>query len=151
MYTKLIIVGNLTADPLMKYTPSGLPVTSFSVAVNKRWKDAASGEAKEKVTYYRLSAWRKLAETVSNHLTKGQRVLVEAEELEARAFQNKAGEWVASLEATANNVTFLSSKGETTAEDSTQPAYTPQRQAPATRRPAAQEDSPFATDADIPF
>lgn len=112
MYTKLIFVGNLTADPTMRYTPSGVPVTSFGVAVNKRWKDSASGEMKEKVTYYRCSAWRQLAETVSQYLTKGSRVLVEAEEIEARAYQNKNGDWVASLEVTANNVRFMSPKGE---------------------------------------
>lgn len=119
MYTKLIFVGNLTADPTMRYTPSGVPVTSFGVAVNKRWKDSASGEMKEKVTYYRCSAWRQQAETVSQYLTKGSRVLVEADEIEARTYQNRAGEWVASLEVTANNVRFMSTKSEGTANTST--------------------------------
>jgi single-strand DNA-binding protein len=147
MYTKLIIVGNLTADPTMRYTPSGVPVTSFSVAVNKRWKDSASGETKEKVAYYRLSAWRKLAETVSTYLTKGQRVLVEAEDIEARTYQNKSGEWVASLEATANNVTFLSAKGEGVGE-----SHGPSSAAQAVQNaPGADSDVRFMEDSLIPF
>lgn len=117
MYTKLIIVGNLTADPTLRYTPSGVAVASFTVAVNKTWVDA-SGERKEKVTFYRCSAWRKLAETIAQYMTKGQRVLVEAEDIEARSYTNKNGEQVASLEVTANLVKFMTAKGDTAAATS---------------------------------
>ena len=107
MYQSLTIVGNLTQAPTMRYAPSGVAVTSFGVAVNKAWTDA-SGERKDKVTYFRISAWRKLAEVCDQHLTKGRQVMIVGEVEEPNVYNDKrTGEPVASLNVTAQVVKFL--------------------------------------------
>jgi single-strand DNA-binding protein len=76
MFQKVTIVGNLGADPEMRYTASGVPVTHFSVATNRRWTDA-EGNPQEETTWFRVSAWRGLAETCNQYLSKGRQVFVE--------------------------------------------------------------------------
>jgi len=111
MYQNTIVIGHLGRDPEMRYTPSGVPVCSFSVATTRKWTDAA-GAAQEKTTWFRVSAWRKLAETCSQYLHKGQLVMVEGE-IDASAYTPKdGGEPRASLELTARTVKFLSKSGE---------------------------------------
>lgn len=111
MYQNLVIVGRVGNDPEMRYTPSGAPVATFSVAVNRKWT-GADGTPQEKVTWYRVTCWRKLAETVSQYVTKGQQVLVEASDVEAKAYTASNGEARASLEVTASNVRFLGGRGD---------------------------------------
>ena len=105
MYQQVVIVGNLGSDPEMRFTPSGVPVTSFSVAVNRRWTDG-NGEQKEKTTWFRVTAWRKLAELCNQYLSKGRLVLVEGE-IDATAWLDNQGNPRATLELTARNVRFL--------------------------------------------
>ncbi len=76
MYQKVIIVGNLGGDPEMRYTPSGTPVTNFSVATNRQWTDQ-QGELQQQTTWFRVSCWNRLAETTNQYLSKGRQVLVE--------------------------------------------------------------------------
>ena len=76
MYAKLIIVGNLGQEPVMRYLPDGTPVTNFSVAVNRRWNNA-DGSPGEETLWFRCTAWRKTAEVVNQYLAKGRQVLVE--------------------------------------------------------------------------
>lgn len=101
MYAKTIIVGRLGRDPEMRHTGDGIPVASFSVAV-----DMGYGEAKHTV-WYRVSTWRKLAETCNQFLTKGRTVLVEGDLREPKPFQGKDGQWRASLDLTGYSVKFL--------------------------------------------
>jgi single-strand DNA-binding protein len=103
----ITITGNLGADPEMKYTQSGVPVTSFNVATNKKWKDG-EGNQKEKVTWFRVSVWRGQAEACHDHLHKGSKVLVVGEVEAPKAYINNAGEAAASLDITATTVEFLS-------------------------------------------
>ncbi len=105
MYQHVVIVGNLGRDPEMRYTPSGIPVTTFTVAVNRRWKNQ-EGEMQEKTTWFRVTAWRKLAELCNEYLSKGRTVLVEGE-IDASAWVGQDGEPRATLELTAQNVRFL--------------------------------------------
>ena len=105
MYQHVVIVGNLGRDPEMRYTPSGVPVTSFTVAVNRKWKNQ-NGELQEKTTWFRVTAWRKLAEMCNEYLSKGRLVLVEGE-IDASAWIGQDGEPRATLELTAQNVRFL--------------------------------------------
>jgi single-strand DNA-binding protein len=74
-YQKVIIVGNLGGDPEMRYTPTGQPVTNFSVATNRVYTDKEGQQVKE-TTWFRVEAWRKLAETCNQYLSKGRQVLV---------------------------------------------------------------------------
>jgi single-strand DNA-binding protein len=110
MYQKIIIVGNVGRDAEMRYTPTGVPVTSFSVAVNRRWT-SASGEQQEKTTWFRVICWRKLAETTGQYVKKGMKILVEGE-VEAQAYVDREGTARSTLELTANNFRFLGSRAD---------------------------------------
>ena len=107
---QLIIVGNLGADPEMRYLEDGTPVTTFSVAVNRRWTDRETSEAREKTWWFRVTAWRRQAEVCNEYLSKGKQVLVQGE-VNASAWLNEAGEARASLELTARSVRFLNENG----------------------------------------
>ena len=108
MYQKTVIVGNLGKDPEMRYTQSGVPVTSFNVATSRRWTNA-NGESQEKTTWFRVTCWRKLAELTAQYLKKGRLVLVEGD-IDASSWTDKEGNARASLELTAINVKFLGSR-----------------------------------------
>lgn len=109
MFSQTIIIGNVGSDTDMRYTPSGDAVTTFSVAVNKSWNDN-SGTRQTKTTWYRVTTWRKLAETVGKYVQKGSKVMVVGEMQPARAYLDRNGQAAASLELTANTVQFLGSK-----------------------------------------
>ena len=111
MYQKIIIVGNLGRDPEMRYTPDGTPVTHFSVATSRRWTDA-SGQQQERTVWFRVSAWRRLAETCNQYLSKGRQVLVEGDIQEPRVYQGRDGEWRASLDVRAWTVKFLGGRAD---------------------------------------
>jgi len=106
MYQHTVIVGNLGRDPEMRYTQSGVAVTSFSVAVNRKWTNQ-DGTPGEKTTWFRVSAWRKLAETCNQYLSKGRLVLVEGEVSASAWTPQDGGDPRASLELNARNVKFL--------------------------------------------
>lgn len=107
MFQQVTIVGNLGADPEMRYTPSGVPVANFSVAVNRRWT-GQDGTAQERTTWFRVTAWRKDADNVTKYLSKGSPVLVIGELEEPSVWQAKDGEYRASLDVTARTIRFLS-------------------------------------------
>ncbi len=134
MYSKTIVVGRLGRDPEMRYTPSGSSVTSFSVATSRRWTDQ-SGQQQEKTTWFRVTAWNKLAELCHQYLSKGRMVLVEGE-IEASAWVAQDGQPRASLEITARNVRFLGGRDDV---------------APTPARPASSEETPAIDEEEIPF
>ena len=101
MYQQITIVGNLGRDPEMRYTADGTPVTNFSVAVSKKRKD---GE--DKTWWFKVSCWRRLAETTNQYLKKGSPVLIVGE-VDASAWTDRDGNAQASLELTAFDVKFL--------------------------------------------
>ena len=109
MLQQCIIIGNLGRDPEMRFTPDGTPVTSFSVAVNRRWTNA-DGSQGEKTTWFRVTCWRRLAETTNQYLRKGSAVMVIGE-VEASAFLGQDGQPRATLELTARDVRFLPRTG----------------------------------------
>ncbi len=109
-FQKTIIVGYVGRDPEMRYTPGGVPVTSFNVATNRRWTNQ-NGEQQEKTTWFRVTCWRKLAETAAQYLQKGKLVLVEGD-VDASAYMDREGHPRASLELTATNFRFLGARGE---------------------------------------
>jgi single-strand DNA-binding protein len=123
MFHTIIIVGNLGKDPEMKYTPSGQPVTNFSVACNRSYNDASGQPVKETI-WFRVTTWGKQAEICNQHLVSGSKVLVEGRLTPdpdtggPRVWNRQDGSSGASYEVTAANVRFLSSKGENGAGDS---------------------------------
>jgi single-strand DNA-binding protein len=121
MWHTIIIAGNVGRDPEMRYTPSGQAVTSFSVATDASYT-GSDGTRIKKTVWFRISAWGKLAETCSQYLKKGSKVLVEGrltadDKGNPRVFQRGDGSTGASFEVSASTVRFLSSKGEGTGEE----------------------------------
>jgi single-strand DNA-binding protein len=106
MYQQITIVGNVGRDPELRYTTSGSPVCDFSVAVNERWTDSQTNEQKDKTTWFRVTCWNRLAETVNQYVQKGRQVLVVGT-IDASAWTDQQGEARASLELTARTVKFL--------------------------------------------
>jgi len=102
---KVMLIGNVGNDPEMRYTPGGNPVTSFSVATNRRYTDS-NGETKEETEWFRVIAWRKLAESCNQFVTKGKRVYVEGR-LRTRNWEGQDGQKRVSVEVVANRVIFL--------------------------------------------
>lgn len=111
MFQRITVIGNCGRDPEMRYTPSGVPVTNFTVAANRRWKNE-KGEDQEKTTWFRVTCWRKLAETTAQYVHKGKLLMVEGE-VEAQAYTDREGNARATLELTATTVKFLGPKDET--------------------------------------
>jgi single-strand DNA-binding protein len=110
MFQQTIVVGNLGGDPEMRYLEDGTPVTTFSVATNRRWTDRETGEKREKTTWFRVTAWRRQAEVCNEYLAKGRQVMVVGE-VSSSAWIDQEGEPRSSLELTARNVKFLGSTG----------------------------------------
>ncbi len=86
---KVMIIGRLGRDPEMRYTPSGRPVTSFSVAVTRTWK-SSEGERNEETEWFNIVAWGSLAEICKQHLAKGREVYVEGR-LQTRSWEDTDG------------------------------------------------------------
>ncbi len=109
---KLILIGNVGMDPEMRFTPNGIPVTSFSVATN-RFFNSPEGERKEETTWFRIVTFRKQAESCSQFLTKGQRVYVEGR-LRIREWEGQDGQKRTTVEVLADRVLFLDKRAVTT-------------------------------------
>jgi len=117
MYQQITIIGNVGRDPEMRYTQGGVAVCDFSVAVNKRYT-TAGGEQRDETTWFRVTCWRQLAETMGKYLTKGKQVMVVGE-VTASAYTDKAGQPAATLEITANTVKFLGQRQESGENEAT--------------------------------
>ncbi|MEI7838650.1 MAG: single-stranded DNA-binding protein [bacterium] len=105
---QVTLMGNLTRDPELKQTPNGQSVCSFSLALNRSYKDA-SGEWKEVTDYVDVIAWSNLGERVAQYVTKGRRVLVQGR-LQSRSWEQD-GAKRSKVEVLANEVTFLDGRG----------------------------------------
>ena len=103
---KVIIVGNLGADPETRYLPSGEAVTNIRVAATDKWKDKASGEMKEATEWHRISFFGRLAEVAGEYLKKGSQVYVEGQ-LRTRKWQDKDGQDRYSTEIRADSMQML--------------------------------------------
>lgn len=110
MLNKVMLIGNLGADPELKYTQSGVAVCNFSVATSERWKDK-DGQQQEATEWHRVVVWKKLAEVCEDYLHKGSKVYVEGK-LQTRKWQDQNGNDRYTTEIFALNVQFLTPKGE---------------------------------------
>jgi single-strand DNA-binding protein len=95
----------------MRYTPTGVAVTSFSLAVSRSWT-GKDGQRQEKTLWFRINAWDKLAETANQYLSKGRQVFVVGELEEPRTFQDRDGNTRVSLDVRALNIRFLGKAGD---------------------------------------
>jgi single-strand DNA-binding protein len=102
---KVMIIGHVGREPEMRYTPSGRPVTSFSVATSRTWT-SAEGERREETEWFNVVAWGSLAEICKGHLTKGQQVYVEGR-LQTRGWEDNSGKKHFRTELVANEMILL--------------------------------------------
>jgi single-strand DNA-binding protein len=102
---KVMIVGNVGRNPEMRYTPTGKPVTSFSVATSRSWTSSA-GEPREETEWFNVVAWNQLAEICSQYLKKSQQVYVEGR-LQTRKWQDSNNNRRTSIEIIASEVIML--------------------------------------------
>lgn len=122
---QVTLMGNLTRDPESRQTPSGQSVCSFSLALNRSYRDQA-GEWKEATDYIDIVAWGPLGERVAQYLSKGRRCLVQGR-LQSRSWEQE-GQKRSKVEVLANDVTFLDGRGSEAAGEqgeSSQPAAQP--------------------------
>lgn len=102
---KVMIIGGLGSDPEMRYTPSGKPVTSFSVAVSRGWR-TSEGERKEATEWFNVVSWGNLAEICNQHLHKGSQVYIEGR-LQTRNWEDASGTRHYRTELVANEMIIL--------------------------------------------
>lgn len=107
---KVMIIGNLGRDPEMRYTPSGKPVTSFSMASSRSWV-SPDGERREETEWFNIVAWGNLAEICNQHLSKGQQVYVEGR-LQTRSWEGDNGQRHFRTEVVANEMIILGRRRE---------------------------------------
>jgi single-strand DNA-binding protein len=123
MYHEITLIGRLGRDPEMRYTPNGTPVTSFSIATDRRWT-GSDGQQRKEVVWWRITAWRRQAETCNEYLSKGDQVFIKgriggdritqsdgAEQIVPHTWTGQDGQTRASYEVTARFVKFLGSPG----------------------------------------
>jgi single-strand DNA-binding protein len=161
---KVILVGNLGADPETRYMPNGDAVTNVRLATTDSWKDKASGEKKEITEWHRVVFYRRLAEIAGEYLRKGSSVYVEGR-IRTRKWQDKDGQDRYTTEIEATEMQMLGQRGggdgggqQYGGESSAPQARQQQRSAPARSAPASKPAPPpsggggFADmDDDIPF
>lgn len=109
MINKAIIIGNLGADPEIRYTQSGTQVASFTVATTERWK-GQDGQMQESTEWHRIVAWQRLAEICGEYLNKGSRVYIEGK-IQTRKWQDQNGNDRYTTEIVAREMKMLSPRG----------------------------------------
>jgi len=111
-YNKVILSGRLGADPEMRFTATGTPVTTFRIAVDRPVGRTEGGERRQQETdWFNIVAWRQLAETCNQYLAKGRRVLVDGR-LQNRSWDGQDGQKRYITEVVANDVVFLEGQGQ---------------------------------------
>lgn len=110
---KIILIGNLGKDPEMNYTPSGVAVTKFSLAVNRVTKSDA-GEKQKETDWFNIIVWRQLAETCNTYLRKGMKVYIEGR-LSQRTYVDREGAQRTAIEVIANDMEMLTPKSQQSA------------------------------------
>lgn len=131
MYNKAFLIGNLTRDPELRYTTSGIPVARFAVAVNRFKRKEAGSEGGQDVDFINIVAWRRLAEICGEYLKKGRPVAIEGR-LQINSFKGRDGEMKTMSEVVADNMQMLGRR-----QDGEAPAAkeTPAAEAPADEIP----------------
>jgi single-strand DNA-binding protein len=97
------LIGNITRDPELRFTPSGAAVANFGLAVNRRWRNQQTNEWEEQVSFFDIVCWRELAENVSESLTKGTRIMVSGR-LDQRSWETENGDKRSKVEVVADEI-----------------------------------------------
>lgn len=139
---KVILIGNLGADPEIRHLPSGIPVANFRIATSETFRDKTTGEKREQTEWHNIVAWRGLAEVVEKYVKKGSKVYVEGK-LRTRQWQDKDGVQRYTTEIQADELTMLD-------RPSGERSATPQA-APATASAPVGSAAPAEELDDLPF
>jgi single-strand DNA-binding protein len=139
---KVIIVGNLGADPEVRYTGGGTAITSLSIATSEQWTDKQSGEKQERTEWHRVKLFGKLAEIAGEYLKKGRQVYIEGS-LRTDKYTDKNGVERYSTDIVANEMQMLGGN------EGSKPDGQRQERAPRQSAPAPAGDDPFGDD--VPF
>ena len=148
-FNKVILGGRLTADPELKQTQSGIPVVSFSIAVNRRYQ---SKDAPQQTDFFNVTAWRATAEFVSKYFRKGSSICVTGT-IQNRTWTDQQGQKRYATDIVADEVMFVDSRQESSGAPAA-PQYTPDAySAPSFSTPAASAPKfeEVKTDDDLPF
>jgi single-strand DNA-binding protein len=137
---KVILVGNLGADPEMRYLPNGDAVCNLRVATTDKWRDKGSGEAKESTEWHRVVLFRRLGEVAGQYLKKGSSVYIEGR-LRTRKWRDRDGQDRYSTEIEANEMQMLG--GRSTISDNDHPAPAPSNTMPTPAYEVEFGDVPF--------
>jgi len=148
-FNKVILAGNLTRDPELRYTPKGSAVAKIGMAVNRTWKNEA-GETKEEVSFIDIEAWGRQAEVIAQYMRKGRPLLVEGR-LKLDTWEDKnTHQKQSKLKVVLESFSFIDSKGP---DGGGAPGEAPRRPAPAAKPAEAPEggEAPAAEEDDVPF
>ncbi len=147
---KVMIIGNLGAEPEIRFTAGGSPIANFSIATSETWRDKQSGEQQEKTEWHRVVIFGKLAEIVQQYVHKGSKIYIEGR-LQTNKWQDKSGQDRYTTEIIANEMQMLDSRGGGSSA-SFEPAQQASPQA-APAKPAPTSSAPQIDDFDddIPF
>jgi single-strand DNA-binding protein len=104
-----MLIGRLGTDPEMRYTPNGVAVTSFRLAVNRRGRRGEEGEAREETDWFTVVAWQQLAEICNQYLKKAARVYIEGR-LQVRSWEDQSGQKRTTTEIVANDMIMLDTR-----------------------------------------
>lgn len=149
---KVFLIGNLTRDPELRYTPGGTAVVDFGMAMNRRWTPSQGGEKREEVTFVDVQAWARAAEVISEYCRKGNPIFVEGR-LKLDTWEGRDGQKHSRLRVVVEEFQFLgSSQGQAgNRRNAAQGApRAPQQPSPAAQPPAAEDDVPAAAADDAP-
>ncbi|MFH1226297.1 MAG: single-stranded DNA-binding protein [Planctomycetota bacterium] len=144
---KVFLMGNLTRDPELSYTPSGVPVCKFGMAVNRKYT-TKQGEQKEEVLFIDINVWKKQAENCAQYLKKGSQALVEGSlQLDSWA-DKKTGDKRTKIKVQAQSVKFMGGGSGARPEAGAGPA---KEADPVDAEPAANMDIPEGPEEEVPF
>jgi single-strand DNA-binding protein len=149
---KVILIGNIGANPDLRYMPSGNAATTLSIATSESWKDKQTGERQERTEWHRVVCFNRLGEIAGEYLKKGSKVYIEGS-LRTRKWQDQQGNDKYTTEIVASDLQMLDAKGTTSGgdfADMDQSQSAPQARA-AAKPKAAQVPADTSLDDDIPF
>lgn len=151
-FNKVILAGNLTRDPELRYTPKGTAIAKLSLAVNRRWT-GEDGQQREEVTYVDIDAFGKQAEVICQYLKKGGGLLVEGRLRLDQWDDKQTGQKRSRLGVVLESFTFIGGRPEGGGPPSGAPVSRPQqsRPAPQSRPEPPESDGPPPEDDDVPF
>ena len=145
MLNKVMLIGNLGADPEVRFTPNGTTVAIFRVATTKKWT-SKSGEAQQQTEWHNIVAWRRLAEICGEYLSKGSRVYIEGE-LQTRKWKDKDGNNRYTTEIVVKEMKMLSPRPENMLCDKEYQSH----KSPLLSPPPAEPQTDTEYNEDVPF